>query len=290
MQGLWAQRTWARKQTVWRQYTQFHNSLLGVQPTEVQEASATAFVVDTAMRVGRKAAKAYGNDLLAIRRKLQTLDLAGVVRAISAEHAPPEARAVTMSPVTFAEVLRSLPPPERTAAFLQWKTTSRWDDVCTLGRSNLIHLGPTELAVLFDSTKSTRRNPTRQDHQVVVRHLPELPTWLQIPNEGPLSQWSTERMDNFLRGLGEARGDERGPDTLSHYTVHAIKRGALSQLVKEAAAVRDFPVWLVPLMAKHKTRELIPDVTVGYLWDTQSRVALARVLRTAEATQLLGPR
>ena len=97
-------------------------------------------------------------------------------------------------------------------------------------------------------------------------------------------------MDKLLGRFGKAKEHERSSTTLDHYTVHAVKKGALSQLVSRAAQIPEFPIWLIPLLAKHKSpQEQIPQVTVGYLNHPNVRVDTARLLRTQEATQLLDP-
>eukprot|EP01002_Notosolenus_urceolatus_P014814 NODE_671_length_1864_cov_5.386226_g542_i0.p2 GENE.NODE_671_length_1864_cov_5.386226_g542_i0~~NODE_671_length_1864_cov_5.386226_g542_i0.p2 ORF type:complete len:328 (+),score=5.17 NODE_671_length_1864_cov_5.386226_g542_i0:440-1423(+) len=291
MQGLWAPSTWARKQTVWRHYSQFHRRFTGAEPTAVEERTAVAFVVDAAMRVGPATARAYGQDLQAIRTKLQgPTTLISINRALGAQHKEPFAQAVTMRPATCGRILSGLEIPERTALWLQWKTCSRWDDILGLKGGQVVKLNPRELGVLFGQTKATRKNPNRQDHQLIVRHLPALPQWLRFPAVGPITSKTTSELDGLLQQFGEARPEERGPTTLTHYTAHAVKKGALDQLVCRASEKEGFPTWLIPLMAKHRSeQEQIPQVTMGYLNSQGSRLAMARLLRTAEATELLDP-
>ena len=57
-----------------------------------------------------------------------------------------------------------------------------------------------------------------------------------------------------------------------------------------AAGIPGFPAHLIPLLAKHKGKtELIPQVTMRYLNGDADRVALARTLRTHEATEIMNP-
>ena len=101
---------------------------------------------------------------------------------------------------------------------------------------------------------------------------------------------TTPEMDALLRSFGKALPEERSPTTTEHYTCHAFKKGALDQLVQRASKVKDFPTYLVPLLAKHKSeQEQMPAVTMGYLNHPSSRIAMARLLQTHRATELLDP-
>ena len=291
MRKLWAQSTWRRKQSVWAQYTSFAEALNGEKPKELTDGTGVAFILDTSKRIGNGAAVQYGRDLVAIRKKVMgPITMETVLRAMSAQHIPPDRIAVTMQASKCGEMIQDLPPAERSAVWLQWKTTSRWEDIMSLKAEDIIRIGTTEIAVLFGATKATRANPFRADHQLIVRHLPQIPEWVEFPREGAITKWDTARMDRWWAGRGKAEQEEMARGTTDHYTCHSIKKGALKQLVERAAAVPGFPVWLIPLLAKHVSQlEQFPQTTMGYLRHPAARMAVARLLRTQEATVLLDP-
>jgi len=196
-----------------------------------------------------------------------------------------------MSHNTIAILLFRLQLPERRTLWLQWMTASRWGDVAA-GTQNLrlIPINRSEVAVLFGSTKATRKEAAREDHQVIIKRLPKLPEFFEMPLDGPLSRWTTEKMDRWLKIQGPATEGERQDTTMVDYTTHSVKRGALHCLVTRAAKIPDFPAHLIPLLAKHKRKaEVIPQVTMRYLSGTEARVALARTLKTQEATLIINP-
>ena len=195
---LWAQSTWSRKRSVWKQYEKFHREIKGTWPEEVQEETAMLFVSKTKRRLGATSAREYGADLLAIQDKLKP-DLASLVKALTAANVATGKTAVTMEPETLVKFLVKLEIPERRTLWLQWMTASRWSDVA--GRTSglkLVAINKSEVAVLFGQTKALRRGQAREDHQVVVKRLPELPDFFRMPLDGPRSAWSTTRMDSWM--------------------------------------------------------------------------------------------
>ena len=65
------------------------------------------------------------------------------------------------------------------------------------------------------------------------------------------------------------------------YTAHSIKRGALSHLFQAVAQGVDVPEHLLARVAKHKTHQGLPDMTVRYGADP---IAVARALKTGHVT------
>ena len=277
MNNLWAQSTWKRKRSVWKQYEDFHEKIEGRRPEDVHEDTAMLFVIQTKKRLGATSAKEYGADLLAIKEKLKP-DLVSIQRNDRKESGGDGTR-------------HDRNAAHQATPWLQWMTASRWSDVA--GSRNdlkLIGIDKTEVAVLFGPTKTTRREAAREDHQVIVKRLPRLPGFFTTPLNGPMSTWSTTKMDTWLGAQGSPTEIERLGTTMTAYTTHAVKRGALHLLVTKAAEIPGFPAHLIPLLAKHKRKsETIPQVTMRYLSGDDDRVAVARTLRTQEATLLMNP-
>ena len=248
------------------------------------------FIIQVKKRLGPTSAREYGSDLLAIQEKLRP-DLTSMVKALAATNRTVEKKAVTMDPDTLIALLDKLEEPEERTLWLQWMTASRWSDVAKEGNGcKIIFLNTFEVAVLFGQTKANRREKTREDHQVIVRRNPRLPDFFTKPLAGGMSKWSTTKMDAWLGLQGTPSEHESRETVMTSYTTHAVKRGALHLLVLRAAQIPGFPVHLIPLLAKHKGRsEMIPTVTMRYLSGDADRIALARTLRTHEATEIINP-
>ena len=287
---IWTKRTWSRKRSVWKQYSAFHQHMHGAFPLKVHENSAMEFVAQIEQRLGPVSAKEYGKDLIALRERLKR-DLPSLVKALSAADASAENQAPTMFPTSFVKILQLLPLAEKRTAWLQWMSASRWADVANpTSPPEIVPIDRQECGVLFGKTKGTGRFPYREDMQLILRCEPRLPEFFTPPLSAPLSTWTTTRMDEWLKGLPPPSVEERdGTGTVS-FTTHSVKRGALRLLTLRAAKKEGFPPHLISLLAKHKgATSTIAPVTMRYLRGREARLAMARILRTQEATVLLNP-
>ena len=287
---LWTQKTWTRKRSVWKQYAAFHRKKHGLFPDRVHESSAMEFVARTEERLGAVSAKEYGKDLQAMKEKLRK-DLPSLIRALSAADSHSESQAPTMLPASFREALKRLPPPEKRTAYLQWMTASRWADVANPDSPpEVVPIDTKECGVLFGKTKSTGQYPYREDLQVILRSEPRIPSFFIPPPAAPLSTWTTSRMDEWMKQLPPPSAEEKEGSGRATFTTHSIKRGALRQLTMEAAKKDDFPPHLIGLLAKHKGAvPAIAPVTMRYLKGQAARLAMARILKTQDATVLMNP-
>ncbi|KAJ9462843.1 hypothetical protein DIPPA_20578 [Diplonema papillatum] len=74
--------------------------------------------------------------------------------------------------------------------------------------------------------------------------------------------------------------------SMSQFSAHSIKRGAVDHLMEAKAGGAPFPAHLISRLAKHANDvdPTVADMTVRYV---SNSVALARVLQTAEVTAFL---
>lgn len=187
------------------------------------------------------------------------------LRAIGAEI--PLHQATPMSAENIATIECAL--PTKVALMLAWKTASRVDEIARLTPESIISSAPDEIIIWFGQNTKTSRLQPFQPHllQVVSGR------WTDFLHEhlpAALQSWPTSS------AIGRAI-----PRPM---TMHSIKHGAAQVLIKAAAEGR-LETSLIPLVLKHSTAQALPQVTLRYL--AGDKIAVARALRTAEATRML---
>lgn len=174
----------------------------------------------------------------------------------------------------------------RVGLFLAWKTASRWDEVARLRRSSIHKITDTDLTIWWSAgTKTTGAEPYAARAIAVCRHLPALPKFLTqylstLRADDYVVQVSTDRASAWMRDNIPVKDNE------DHFTASSIKRGAVTHLVRHAAA-GSIDLQVVSRMAKHKHQlDEISPTTLRYV--AQDCIdELAHALRTQEASVLL---
>jgi len=216
-----------------------------------------------------------------IKRELTVTPLDMYAKGLRRTMTPPE----QAHPITWEQMERfilSRPTiKEASAAFLAWKTASRWDDVRGLTIAHVKLLSPNRIVIHFGTnTKTSQDNAFEISHLVDIvpgphdtHHFPRLVAVLSVMKPNQAITWTpTEKIAAALKKIHPS------------LTAHSIKAGAIAVLM-QAAAMDVFPVELVGRLAKHKNQNApLTSSTVRY---ARSLPDLAAALHTAKCTTVL---
>ncbi|KAJ9452307.1 hypothetical protein DIPPA_14232 [Diplonema papillatum] len=166
------------------------------------------------------------------------------------------------------------------AALVAWKTASRWGDVCNLARRHFVLVTDKEVIVDWHNLpKGRSRNPYSKSKLVVIAGPLTAAIAALIRSLGDFQQ---------LSGITASQLDRMwaADPSMSQFSAHSIKRGAVDHLMEAKAGGAPFPAHLISRLAKHANDvdPTVADMTVRYV---SNSVALARVLQTAEVTAFL---
>lgn len=171
--------------------------------------------------------------------------------------------------------------------WLAHKTASRWGDLASLTKGDLILRAPNleedEIIIQWgNKTKTSRFRQFRVTGLTVVKeihHHQTIPyftnnTLRRMKSKERICPKSTAQMDAWLK---------KDPQT-AHLTCHSFKRGSLNQLA-ELALEGKFEPRLIPILAKHQDPlHQFPESTIRYI---NNKVALAKMFQTQLLTQHL---
>lgn len=178
-------------------------------------------------------------------------------------------------------------PALAVSIYLCFKTCSRWGDVANLTKENFIinhdNLNNNEILVIWGTKVKTHRlRPFKATGLTVVveETAPDMMEELKrqirkLKKDQKLCPKSTDQMLKWLKKK----------QATSRLSCHSFKRSALDKLTTAVLEEKLAPT-LLPLMAKHQDKNLqhFPESTIRYL---ANKVALAKILKTQEATRLL---
>lgn len=234
------------------------------------------FVVTT--RTNARSKLTYITSLMA-RLQPPTL-LSRVRRALRRQAAvEPLVQARPASWQLIEQCMNNLPPREKIALYLGWRTASRMDEIVHLNRSHIQLISLTSIIIYWGATTKT----SQED--------PFLP-WLYVEVGPPIAPGRRSYMGDAVRVLNQLSSNEV---LVQHHalieaqlerhglTGHSIKRGAVTELLQRAAEGK-FQPQLVPLVAKHATEAILPRSTLRYAANPTS---VARILHTVDATAWL---
>jgi hypothetical protein len=184
-------------------------------------------------------------------------------------------------PATRAQVdfiLHHFPPASAAVLHLCWKAAARFDDVQQLTRDNFLLVSRTSIIIRWGKTKGNQTGVMQSHSLTVVDDEQGMPAIfhriLRLRGAMSFSPLNGDGMRNVLKKFPQTRNQ----------TLHSFKRGAADVLIHEVAEGR-LDVELLPRLLKHKHQQQeLPDVTIGYV---SNWIALAKALRTSEATKLL---
>jgi hypothetical protein len=288
---MWANNTWVTRSHLLLRFLRFQQQLLSTphrsKPLGWQMA---AFVVSTQTSPATKTVYARTLRTLAKRMGIQSLPVLDLLIQGQAvvTNMTPIRQAAPLPRSDMEKLLRTAWAEDKSmrlplTLWLCWKTCSRWSDIANLLKANFIHfdLPQHELVIEWGDLKTNRRNRFKTYGLTVVREINhELMLLLlkkvvrKLPKDTPLSPMTTQQIRRWIRKALP----------ISNYSAHSIKRGSLDILVEEAVAGNLDPR-IIPIVAKHKDDlHDFPATTLRYI---SGKVALARMLRTAEATMLL---
>jgi len=286
---MWAPSTWRGRASVLSQYCRAHKT----DPTDITPEKVVAFIMAKlhSRQISLQTAHTYLASLRALQRTFTADPMSLLSRALIRKGALiPEAQALPLSKPLLYQWLDRLPIQLMVPVFLAWKTASRWDDMVHLQRRDVKILNEKELVISFGAkTKTTRANPFRPDTTVLVAHetaMTQVVAYLdRLPESALLTSLTTATFERLIRTLEvPPEWKRRFPGTLSHFTAHSLKRGAVHHLASEAGEGRLDPR-LIPLLARHKDPlHGYPEMTFRYAADA---VPLARALGSQRATLLL---
>lgn len=252
----------------------------------MSDENAAAFV--EVLDVAVQAKHTYAKQLAAIfsRAGLPDQMLRTLMSALAAAGAlRPVRQATPMTPAQLDAALEIFPLSERDALRMAWTTAARWDDIIKFRLANVVQEAPEHITLHFCDTKATRSSPFRPQDLVVItgRHLPAVRRLItrvrhkaaannnNNANE-PFTTLSTKAVDKLLKPLG--------------LSAHSVKRGALTTIMRQAAA-NNLPPYIIGVMARHAKTAPIPESVARYLSDATARAEMALFIGTAAATRLL---
>ncbi|KAJ9473070.1 hypothetical protein DIPPA_33205 [Diplonema papillatum] len=145
-------------------------------------------------------------------------------------------------------------PHLRLAAFVAWKTASRWAEVRLLTRPCFVLVSTTEVIIDWGTLpKGRSRNPYCLSKTAVIRGAltEEIAALVRgAGNFSPLTPVTTSQLDGMWA---------REP-RMCRYSAHSIKRGAVDHLVCAKAAGAPFPEHLISRLAKHTADNVDPTL------------------------------
>lgn len=178
-------------------------------------------------------------------------------------------------------------PPLAHAIYLCVKTCSRWGDLVNLTKENFTinhpDLEDNEILVLWGTkVKTSRFRPFKATGFTIVKEekcpqqMVELKEYIRKLKKD--QKFCPKTSDQMLKWLKKKK-------STSNLTCHSFKRTALDILASAVVRGELHPT-LLPLMAKHQDKNLqyMPESTIRYI---ANKVALAKILKTQEATRLL---
>ena len=284
IRGVWADSTWVQRVNLHRRFQLFIKEHGLEDLHETLDWSIAIFVEGTG--VAASARLQYAKSLAALfhRQGFSTPILQLYQAALrSAGGMSPTTQSIPAERVHIDRMLQralaSEQPRLHAAIFIAYKSASRIDDVLNIIGKSVVTCSASEIILDWaDRTKTTRADPFRSSSWVViVHHAPMTQVAATLaelePQESLLPDWTTA---SFVRWL------QQDPIT-EHLKAHSTKRGAMDVLAR-AVTEEKLDMWLLPLMAKHKTAFDFPSITLRYLAD---KAQAARMLRTQKATALL---
>lgn len=283
IQHIWADSTWSARRNLLNRFTAFaaQHEISLTSPEDLDWA-VPLFVESTGVSTSSKLS--YSKTLAALYHRLgaktPVLDMYAAALRASGGTIPMHQAVPAQCEQVDRLLLRAqlVSPRVLAALFLLWKSAARFDEISRMTGSSFIHIAPDEIIVEWlDRTKTSRADPFRVSCWTVVRHNAPMTqiadTLRELQPEEPLLDWTTQQFASWVQQ----------EDSTQQLSAHSFKRGALDVLAGRAAA-GDIDIKLLPLLAKHKWTDDFPCTTLRYIGD---RVALARMLRTQDATVLL---
>jgi hypothetical protein len=285
---LWGESTWRARTRTWTQFAEFLEVCTEcglMTPTDADIAGLAALFVQYRREADTSASTLLGSvsHLKAMIKRTYPNASLGILEDLSKVLRKAAVLTLQALPITLQEFrfwVRSLPPRERLPAVLAFITSSRWDDMVNLLRSD-VYVTPVGWLITFRSTKSMDEADYRPDQYVPLLNPP---LWMQralaqyLPDE-PLTNMTTDAVRKSLERVQPLPSTIANfPSCRQHFTAHSLKRGANTLLwqglVAEGTACTYTPA-LIAMLAKHKIAWEVPTVTVAYAAD---RMALARAL------------
>lgn len=270
--NIWAPSSTSQRQRLWSRMLIWVRS----NSLSIDADSAVLFVLATG--TSPQAQLTYTNQLAGMFRHFgwdnqSLLSLASALRADGA--AIPENQAAPIEKARLVAWARNQPAALRLAAFVAWKTASRWGEVRALSSKNFLHIADDEIIIDWGTLPKGRRgNPFALSRWTVIRGDLTREMASLLRSRGPFEQL-TETDTEALAVMWSAVPRMEG------YSAHSIKRGAVTQLFLRLAQGAPITEDLIARLAKHKTDGGLPEVTLRY---AGSDVWLARALRTGIVT------
>ena len=287
---MWAARTWKGRGQLLRRFLKHRaaNNSITRMPIGYQ----MAHFCSTNQQLKATTRLSYATSLRSMARRMGITSTPILDMLISGQSAAAATTRIKQAPAATPQQVERLmerahtdDPSGRLAMtiWIAWKTASRWDDVWHLRRHNFIHFDQTrnEVVIEWGSLKTNRRHRFRSTSWTVLCEIqrPLTLRYLQrvvqrLPADTRLSPKTTSQFTRW------AQRD----DSTQKLSGHSVKRGAIDLLAQHACDGKIEPR-LLPLIAKHKDAlQEFPESTLRYI---TNRVALARMLGSQKATQLL---
>jgi len=206
------------------------------------------------------------------------------------ENEPPS-QALPMLPEIILNVLkqRGIPNQLKALLWLTYATASRVSDVINMKRQ-AVRITPRGLLVVFTNTKTNQEAVPRVDHLALIpmEVVPEVISQF-LAKTPPQNKMFTLTPSQVAAALKKISMPSKYVDQFvspqrkvkSHFTLHSMKRGAITVLWSKAAEGQ-IGYMLIPTIAKHKTlvNMQVPETTVRYaarLEDVAAAVQLPRM-------------
>ncbi|KAJ9442313.1 hypothetical protein DIPPA_11650 [Diplonema papillatum] len=269
---MWASSTSQQRQLLWARLARWaHSNCLPINPD-----TACLFVLATG--VSPQAQLAYTKALSGAFRHIgitnvPLLSLASALRATGA------AIPVNQAPPVPKECLIRWALTQRTdirlAVIVAWKTASRWAEVADLSSDQFILVTSTEVIIDWHATpKGRRANPFTPSKWAVIRGdlTGQIASIFRVlaPFD-KLTTTTTSRLSHMWDSV----------PSMARFSGHSIKRGAVTHLFSRVAQGVPIDVMLICRLAKHSTKQGVPDMTVRYGGDG---IPMARALQTGLVT------
>jgi hypothetical protein len=280
---MWVDNTWnTRRQLVNRFHTFCNNNNINTSVNEELDWAIPLFVESTGTSTASKLT--YSKTLAALYHRMGAETPIGTMYQTALRASGgliPTHQAVPASSSQVDKLLiraTTVSPNLVAAIFLLYKTASRWDEIAKIIGKSILHNTPSEIIIEWlDRTKTTRADPFRVSAWTVIHHSTPMiqvnQVLAQLKSEEQLTQLTTAEFTAWV---------QKDPTTAT-LSAHSFKRGALESLAMKAAEGL-IDIKLLPLLAKHKANDQFPGTTLRYV---NNRAALARMLRTQDATQFL---
>lgn len=270
--ALWAESTWRANRGLWARLRRFaETNRIGLNDT-------TAALFVASLPIAQTSRLAYTKTFAAIFRRMgmqaTLLDMLSASLRRSGALLP-ENQAVPATRDDVAAVAVDLPPRDKAAFLLAWKTASRWSDIAALQGHHFHRRLPHSIVIDWAAdTKSSRGNPYQPQLLVEVTGdwTPQIAAAIQdLGDKESLTAITTAQAARMLASVRP------------ELTAHSIKRGAVDALTA-AAAAGEIELELVGMVAKHSGKYKLPQSTLRY---AANRISLAVALGTGRATRML---